>query len=272
MTILEEIIAHKKRELSVINRLEKVRDLERSKLFSRQLISLTDYLLKPGKTGIIAEFKRRSPSMGIINSKANLEDVTTGYCRFGASGISILTDYKFFGGSNSDLSDARALNTIPILRKDFIIDEYQIIESKSVGADAILLIAAALEKNSLLHLARFARSLGLQVLLEVHNFHELNMINEYVNIIGVNNRDLKTFVVDIGLSERLAEKIPSGFVKISESGISSAFVLKNLRNIGYQGFLIGESFMSKSDPVAAFSDFVKLIGLRNEESKGLRDE
>jgi indole-3-glycerol phosphate synthase len=192
--------------------------------------------------------------------------VTTGYFRSGASALSILTDYDFFGGTDADLSCARELNPIPILRKDFIIDEYHIIESKAIGSDAILLIAAALDKYKVLKLSRLARSLGLQVLLEVHNAGELDCVNEYVNIVGVNNRDLSTFKVDTEISVQLASEIPPEFVRISESGISSVQTIKKLKKCGYQGFLIGESFMLTSDPVSAFSEFVKLILLDDDKS------
>lgn len=265
MTILEEIIGHKRKELEAVSERTTIKDLESCKLFSCKTIPLTDSILSPWKTGIIAEFKRKSPSRGTINSKAKVEEVTTGYFRSGASGLSIQTDYKFFGGTGADLSCARELNPIPILRKDFIIDEYQIIESKAMGSDAILLIAAVLDNNKVLQLSRLARSLDLQVLLEVHNISELGCVNEHVNIIGVNNRDLNTFKVDTELSVQLAGEIPPEFVRISESGISSVQTIKKLKNAGYQGFLIGESFMLTSDPVAAFSDFVKLILLDNDK-------
>jgi indole-3-glycerol phosphate synthase len=264
MTILEKIIIHKRKEVAGALKKKPVKKLEGSQFFSRVPLPLTDYILHPDKTGIIAEFKRKSPSRGIINSEATIEEVTTGYFRSGASGLSILTDKEFFGGSADDLTRARKLNPIPILRKDFIIDEYQIIEAKAIGADAILLIAAALDKGQAKKFARFARSLNLQVLLEVHNASELDHLNEFVNIVGVNNRDLKTFAVDTELSVQLAGEIPSEFVKISESGITSPLTLKKLRGCGYQGFLIGENFMRTSEPALAFSDFVKLIMFEND--------
>jgi indole-3-glycerol phosphate synthase len=250
MTIFDKIIAYKKKELETVDRMTAVRDLENRQLYKREVISLSECLLDNSKTGIIAEFKRKSPSKGIINSEASVVDVISGYLREGASGVSVLTDSKFFGGSSDDLS---------ILRKDFIIDEYQVIESKAIGADAILLIAAALGKSEILNLARLARSLGLEVLLEIHEPKELNMINQYVNIIGVNNRNLKTFVVNTDISEELADVIPSGFIKISESGISSPEIIKKLKSAGYHGFLIGEKFMCTTDPVKAFAEFVNLI-------------
>jgi len=257
MTILDKIIENKRRELNLLTEATPVRDLENSILFKRQIISLSEFILDKSKTGIIAEFKRKSPSKGIINSLSAIEKVTSGYFREGASGVSVLTDTQFFGGSNADLLRARNKSIFPILRKDFIIDEYQVIESKSIGADAIILIAAALGKQEINNLSVLARSLGMEVLLEIHEPDELEKINQYVNIIGVNNRNLKTFEVNIDISEKLAAKIPNGFLKISESGISSPRVIKNLRVFGYNGFLIGEKFMGTPDPVKAFSEFVK---------------
>ncbi|MGD0756670.1 MAG: indole-3-glycerol phosphate synthase TrpC [Bacteroidales bacterium] len=257
MTILNKIIENKKKELNLLAGMTAVRDLENSRLFKRETISLSEFILDKTKTGIIAEFKRKSPSKGIINSSSSVEEVTSGYFRAGASGVSILTDTQFFGGSNSDLLHAREKSLFPILRKDFIIDEYQVIESKSIGADAILLIAAALEKQIIVNLSQLARSLGLEVLLEIHEQDELDKVNQYVNIIGVNNRNLKTFEVNTDISDKIAEEIPHGFLKISESGISSPQVIKRLRFAGYDGFLIGEKFMYTTDPVNAFSEFVK---------------
>jgi indole-3-glycerol phosphate synthase len=259
MTILEEIINHKRQEVDRAIENKPVSRLEKDKYFTRITLPLTAYILNPDKTGIIAEFKRKSPSKGIINKLAGIEEVTTGYFRSGASGLSILTDKKFFGGSVADLKRSRELNPIPILRKDFIIDAYQIIEAKAIGADAILLIAAVLSKDQTKKLARFARSLHLQVLLEIHEATELDHLNEFVNLVGVNNRDLKTFTVDIERSVQLANDIPSEFVKISESGIASPLAIKKLRGCGYQGFLIGENFMRTPEPARAFSDFIKLL-------------
>jgi indole-3-glycerol phosphate synthase len=257
MTILDSIIANKKKELNLLTRLTSVRDLEYSELFGRETISLAKSLSDKSKTGIIAEYKRKSPSKGIINSSSLVEDVTSGYFREGASGVSVLTDTQFFGGSIADLLHARAKSNSPILRKDFIIDEYQVIESKSIGADAILLIASVLGSEEIRTLSRLARSVGMDVLLEIHEPEELDKLNQYISIIGVNNRDLKTFEVDTSTSEKIAEKIPAGILKISESGISSSEVIKQLRQSGYDGFLIGEKFMCTSDPVKAFSEFVK---------------
>ncbi len=257
MNILDEIIAHKKRELARKTARTAIRSLESRKLFKRQPLPMTHFILSPDKTGIIAEFKRKSPSRGIINTGVSVEEVTTGYFRSGASALSILTDYTYFGGKETDLIRARELNPIPILRKDFILDEYQIIEAKSLGADAILLIAAILSGDQVLNLGRCAHSLGLQVLLEIHGREELDRSCAFVDMVGVNNRDLKTFDVDTEISFKLAELIPGEFVRISESGISSPGIVRKLKGAGYHGFLIGENFMRAPDPVVAFSDFVK---------------
>jgi indole-3-glycerol phosphate synthase len=265
MTILDEIIANKRKELARSIERTTIRDLEKRKLYNRRILPMTDYIIHPDKTGIIAEFKRKSPSRGVINNDVTIEEVTTGYFRSGASALSILTDHTYFGGSESDLNRARELNSIPILRKDFIFDEYQVIEARAMGADAILLIAAVLSPHQVLQLARFARSLELQVLLEVHGRSELDRLCEFVDMVGVNNRDLNTFEVDMEVSLELAAELPPEFVRISESGITSPLVIKKLRNAGFQGFLIGENFMRAPDPVLAFSDFVKLILLDYEQ-------
>jgi indole-3-glycerol phosphate synthase len=188
-----------------------------------------------------------------------LEEVTTGYFRAGASALSILTDSEFFGGAMEDLVRAREINPVPILRKDFILHEYQVIESKALGADVILLIAAVLDKDKIRQLAALARSVQLEVILEVHDASELKMLNEYVTIVGVNNRDLRDFSVDTARSVKLAPDIPDEFLSISESGIHSPQVIRQLRACGYHGFLIGERFMQQSDPATAFSEFVKQL-------------
>jgi indole-3-glycerol phosphate synthase len=259
MTILDRIIENKKRELKLLSSRTSLEDLKKSKLFKRETISLSQSILDKDKTGIIAEFKRKSPSKGVINSLSKVEEVASGYFREGASGVSVLTDNQFFGGSNADLENARVKGLFPILRKDFIINEYQVIESKSIGADAILLIAATLGIKEILSLSKLSRSLGMEVLLEVHELEELEKVNQHINIIGVNNRNLKTFEVNTDISVAIAEKIPNGFLKISESGISSPGIINKLKDQGYNGFLIGEKFMCTPDPVKAFSEFVKDI-------------
>jgi len=259
MNILEKIISNKKKEIAALREQITVRDLENSRMFTRATLSLSEFILDPSRSGIIAEFKRKSPSGSIINSGAKLEEVTKGYARAGASGLSILTDRQFFGGDCSDLIRAREHNNIPIIRKEFIIDEIQVIESKAAGADAILLIAAVLEKKEILKLAMLSRSMDMEVLFEIHSPDELNKLNEYVNIIGVNNRDLGTMKTSYLISMELADKIPGEFIRISESGISTLKMITELRNAGYDGFLIGEYFMGKPDPVKAFTDFVNII-------------
>ncbi len=259
MNILSDIIANKIKEVRLVSERIPLADLKKTDCFSGGTLSLSDYLLDANKSGIIAEYKRKSPSGGMINSTANVIEVTKGYSSAGASALSVLTDNKFFGGSLTDLSEARECNNIPVLRKDFIISEYQVFESRSIGADAVLLIAAVLDGNRLRDLARLAQSLGMEVLMEIHNASELEKLNGYVDIIGVNNRNLNTFEVDINTSIELAEIIPGDFMRISESGIDSPESINKLRKSGYQGFLIGGRFMSSGDPVKAFSDFVSEI-------------
>lgn len=259
MNILEQIIETKKAEVALRKDKTPLSELERRKFYKRKPLSMTASLLDPDKTGIIAEFKRKSPSRGVINDKDTVEEVTTGYFRSGASALSVLTDADYFGGSDNDLTRTRELNPIPILRKDFVIDEYQVVEAKSLGADAILLIAAVLTPLRVRELARAAHDIGLQVLLEVHASEELDRCCGDVDMVGVNNRDLKTFQVDTERSLRLVSEIPEDKVRVSESGISSPITIRQLRSAGFQGFLIGENFMRAPDPVVAFSDFVKLI-------------
>lgn len=259
MTILDEIIAHKYKEVATRKELFPVKLLEQRLYFSTPVVSMRKYLLRPDKCGIIAEFKRRSPSKGDINPHASVEQVTIGYMQAGASALSILTDERFFGGKNEDLTEARKFNFCPILRKDFIVDEYQIIEARSIGADAILLIAECLDKKSLKELARHAKSLGLEVLMEVHSREELETLNEYVDMVGVNNRNLKDFKVDIQTSIALSEAIPDSVVKISESGINDPNGIIHLKEQGYSGFLIGEYFMASAEPQQRCREFIQRV-------------
>ena len=257
MDILRKIIDHKSKEVAHRKMLFPVRQLELSVLFTRSTFSLRESLRLKEKQGIIAEFKRQSPSKGIINFDADVEQVTKGYIDAGASALSVLTDKDFFGGSNADLICARGVNECPILRKDFVIDEYQIIESKSIGADAVLLIAAALDPKRLSALTAFAHSFGLEVLLEVHSLEELQVnLSSKADLIGVNNRDLKTFEVNLDISRLLSKYIPKEVVKISESGILYPETIIELRSFGYEGFLMGESFMKHNRPELAAKDFI----------------
>ncbi|GGZ26038.1 indole-3-glycerol phosphate synthase [Echinicola pacifica] len=255
--ILEKIIAHKKEEVAERKSLVPVKMLERSAFFEGKVVSIRKYIQDPEKTGIIAEFKRKSPSKGIINNTAKVEKTSIGYMQSGASALSILTDKEFFGGANEDLTIARRFNFCPILRKDFVIDEYQIVEAKSIGADCILLIAAALEPKRLEELAKFAHSLGLEVLMEVHDQEELAAsLNDHLDLVGVNNRSLKTFEVSLDTSFDLVNSIPDTFVKISESGISDPKTLVELKRAGFDGFLIGENFMKSIRPNQAALNFM----------------
>lgn len=257
MTILDEIIEYKKREIKGKKDACSIKNLEKSKYFERKPLLLTEYLVNPAKSGIIAEFKKKSPSKGVINGKADAGEITAGYTKYGASGLSVLTDFKYFGGSEQDLIKAREFSSIPILRKDFIISEYQVIEAKSIGADVVLLIAAALTKAQVKALAILADSLMMQIILEVHNNEELNCLNEFIDIVGVNNRNLEDFSVDINTSVKMADKIDSDFVKISESGIDSPEIIKVLKKYNYKGFLIGEQFMTHDDPAMALKRFIQ---------------
>jgi indole-3-glycerol phosphate synthase len=254
--ILTEIVAHKHIEVAARKQQRSAEELEQVSWFKRTPLSLAQFLQNPAKTGIIAEFKRRSPSKGLINGEATVQDVTTAYTRYGASGLSVLTDEKFFGGSSDDLQQARALNNIPVLRKDFIVDEYQIIEAKAIGADVILLIAECLSKQEVAQLAAFAHNLGLEVLLEVHSGDQLDKVTDHIQLVGVNNRDLTTFNVDFNRSCELAPQIPAGKCKVAESGISNTEAIITLKQAGFQGFLIGEHFMKQENPPRAFEQFV----------------
>ena len=258
MTILDKIITNKKKEVADRKEKSPIRLLEKSEFFSSPVFSLKKYLLNDD-IGIIAEYKRKSPSKGIINDKSRAEDVTKGYVSAGASALSILTDTEFFGGTNQDLIAARKINQCPILRKDFVIDEYQIIEAKSIGADVILLIAACLVPAEVKRLTALAKNLGLEVLLELHAEEELGHICDGIELIGINNRDLKTFEVDIERSLRMAKQIPADKIKVAESGISDAEIIKRFKKAGFKGFLIGETFMKEEYPGKALEKFVKKI-------------
>jgi len=255
MSILDTIIARKFEEVAERKLKAPISELENAIHFPKQTISLKQSILDPQRTGIIAEFKRKSPSKGIINDTANVVDVTKAYAEFGASGLSVLTDTDFFGGFTEDVIKAR-INPLPILRKDFIVDEYQIIEAKAMGADVILLIASCLTPLRVKELAAFAKSLELEILLELHHSNELNHINEHIEIVGINNRNLNTFEVDIENSIRMAEKLGNAFVKVAESGIKSPEDVIRFKQYGFDGFLIGENFMKNANPSFAFQSFV----------------
>lgn len=256
MNILDKIVADKRIEVDFRKKLIPTSQLEASVLFDRNTISLAKNL-KNSTTGIIAEHKRRSPSKSVINQKSSIWEVAKGYETAGACGMSVLTDAKYFGGSLDDLLTARASCSLPLLRKEFIVDEYQLLEAKAYGADVCLLIAACLTREEIKQLSEFAKKLGLDVLLEVHNQEELEKsIMPSLDMLGVNNRNLKTFEVSLETSKSLSALIPNDFVKVSESGISSIEAIKELRPYGYQGFLIGENFMKTEDPAKSAIEFI----------------
>lgn len=259
-TVLDTIIAGKFREVAERRELVPIKKLERELYFSGEPVSLIKYLLREDLVGIIAEIKRRSPSKGVIRQHISVEDLSIGYMQAGASALSVLTDSESFGGSLADLAVARRCNFAPILRKDFIVDEYQIFEARAFGADVILLIAAALTPERCAALAKCARSLGLEVLLEVHSEAELRShYSEEISLVGVNNRDLHTFNVSLDVSRKIIAAVPSGVVAVAESGLSQPEQVVELRNLGYRGFLIGEAFMREAEPHRACRRFIERV-------------
>ena len=257
MNILDKIIERKRAEVAQQKSKVSVNELIRGPFYKAETFSLKQFLLDESRTGVIAEYKRKSPSKGVINDQATVEEVTTAYATNGASGISVLTDSDFFGGSLADLQKAAIINKVPLLRKDFMIDEYQIHEAKAYGASVILLIAACLSVEEVKSLAAIARHLGLEVLLEVHNEEELGHICQEVDLVGVNNRNLKTFEVSLDQSVQLSRLIPDDKIKISESGIHKVEDILFLKEHGYRGFLIGENFMKQTHPGEAFKLFAE---------------
>ena len=259
MDILQRIVADKRIEVEAKKKLLPREYLMRSPLMGREPLSMTDSLKE--RSGIIAEFKRRSPSRQVINQSSSVAEVVRGYQSAGASGVSVLTDTKYFGGALDDLLQARANLDIPLLRKEFMIDPYQVVEARAFGADAILLIAAVLKPEEVLDLSRQARELGMQVLLEVHDLEELQGSDlECADMIGVNNRNLKTFEVDLDTSRTLSAFIPKDKLGVSESGISDPEAIRELKKYGYQGFLVGENFMKTEHPGKSAEDFIKQLG------------
>ncbi len=259
MNILSKIVENKRIEVDERKSLYPVKLLKKSIYFNTNPVSLKKYLLRNDKSGIIAEFKTKSPSKGDINPYAKVEKVSLDYMQAGASALSILTDKKYFGGNFSDLLKARKYNYCPILQKDFIIDEYQILEAKSIGADAILLIAAVLSKSEIQKFSELAKSIGLEILLEVHEKSEIDKLNKHVDIVGVNNRNLRSFDTNIENSIKLSEQIPLDFIKISESGIKTVDDITLLKEYGFQGFLMGESFMNSPNPGKVCKSFIRQI-------------
>lgn len=265
MNTLEKIVSHKRKEVEERKSLYPIPLLEKSVYFNSQTVSLSKYLKREDKNGIIAEIKRHSPSKGYLNKYVNVERTSIGYMQAGASALSVLTDSEYFKGTSEDLTTARKFNFCPILRKDFIIDEYQIIEAKSIGADAILLIAAILTKSEIRKFTDKAHALNLEVLLEIHSEEELEKLHDGVDVVGVNNRNLKTLHIDINTSFHLADLIPSKYLKISESGIENPETIQKLKEAGYNGFLIGSHFMKHPRPELACKEFINSLSKTRKE-------
>ncbi len=263
MNILDTIVERKKAEIAERKQQKSLDMIKADDYYSRKTISLVEGLSKPNASGIIAEFKRKSPSKGIINDRVDPVEVTKAYQDAGASAVSILTDAYFFGGNDQDLLRARQTLDIPILRKEFIIDEYQVHEAKALGADLILLIAACLSKEEVVRFSTLARSLGLEVLLELHDEDELDHVCDTIDLVGINNRSLKTFDVNIARSLRMAGQLPKDKLKVAESGIDDPAQVKLFKENGYSAFLIGENFMKTNDPGMALNEFrnqIEMIG------------
>lgn len=259
-TILDEIVANRKEEVSKQKLKIPLAEIKSQIDFSIVRNSLSARLQTNGASGIIAEFKRRSPSKGVINDRVQPEIVTKGYAEAGTSGLSVLTDGKYFGGSTADFTAARNANPLtPLLRKDFMVDEYQLYESRQLNADVILLIAAVLGKAEISRFTSIAHELGMEVLLELHDESEIDKIDNEVDMIGINNRNLKDFKVDMDRSLKLLDQLPAKAVKISESGLSDPETVDFLRKRGFQGFLMGESFMKAENPATACLDFISRL-------------
>lgn len=259
MTILDKIIERKKEEIAVSKANISMDDLKNSEFFGRHAFSLKESV--KNKSGIIAEFKRKSPSKGIINDQVQPLEVVSAYENFGASGISILTDKDFFGGSFDDILNVRNHINIPILRKDFMVDEYQFYEAKSIGADAVLLIAACLSPDQVQEFTELAHQLNLEVLLEIHTQEELKHFNSAIDLVGINNRNLKDFKVDLQHSVQLKDQLPKDVLSVAESGIYHLEDFTYLKEKGFDGFLMGEYFMKNEDPAKKFAEFVSIAGI-----------
>ena len=257
--ILDRIVVDIKEKIEISKKRVPLNKLEESPLFSRETISVVKAFQMPEASGVIAEFKRRSPSKGIINGEADVVEVTRGYQAAGASAVSILTNETFFGGCNEYLTAAREHLTIPIIRKEFIVDKYQITEAKAIGADFILLIAEILTATQVEDFTNYAHSLGLEVLMELHGEDQLSKINSHLDLIGINNRNLKNFEVDIERSIAMAKSLPSSTIKVAESGLSDPQVALKMRENGFSAFLVGEQFMKQEDPALGCQKFCEVL-------------
>jgi indole-3-glycerol phosphate synthase len=256
MNILERIVAVKKAETEARKKICPVKELERSAFFDKPVLSFFDSLNKK-EPSVIAEFKRKSPSKGIINNNADVIKVASGYFRAGMAAMSVLTDKEFFGGSAADLEQVAKLSILPVLRKEFIIDEYQVIESKAIGASSILLIGAILSISESNKLSSLAKSIGIDVLFEIHDESDLKKMGRDIRVVGVNNRDLKSFDIDMDNSLRLLKKIPLDCLKVAESGFQTVNDVMDMYSHGYDAFLIGERFMRSEDPSVSANEFMK---------------
>ncbi|HUH75580.1 MAG TPA: indole-3-glycerol phosphate synthase TrpC [Chitinophagales bacterium] len=259
MSILHKIVDQKRLEIASAQKSTTIESLKEMPLFYRPTISMSQRIMEKGSSGIIAEFKRHSPSKKWINQNADPVEVVKAYAEAGVAGSSVLTDEQFFKGSLDDLVRVREAVDIPILRKDFIVDPYQIYEAKANGADVILLIASILTPCEVSSLADIAHQIGLEVLLELHDEAELGHVNSEIEMIGINNRNLNTFEVDIEQSARMVAKLDVKYIKIAESGIDSPETISYFREFGFNGFLIGENFMKTSDPGLACKKFIQSI-------------
>jgi indole-3-glycerol phosphate synthase len=259
-SILQEIASYKREEIKIQQREWPISVLERKSAFSNATFSLKNKLLKQRSPQVIAEFKRRSPSKGFFKREYDLKKILSNYQDSGAVAISILTDTNFFSGSLDDLTLARRSVALPLLRKDFVVDDYQIYQAKAFGADMILLIAAILSKEEIIKFSKIAKSLALEVLLEIHSRQELEQsLTSEVDFVGVNSRNLNDFSLDLELFYKLGELIPKDFIKIAESGIDSPQLIKTLSGAGYSAFLIGEHFMRQEDSGEACKKFIASI-------------
>ncbi len=257
MHILDRIVAYKRQEVASRKEQISIKELEQASYFERDTNSYVQTIKGRDASGVIAEFKRKSPSKSAINLDADLTQVVSGYIEGRASAISILTDTHFFGGNDSLLRQMRKVHLdTPLLRKEFIIDEYQVLETKALGADLMLLICEILTKEEVKKLAGLARSLDLEVLLEMHSAEQLDKVCDEVSMIGVNNRDLTTFEVDYERSKKLYDQLPTEKPKVAESGLSETDTCAMLYAYGFRGFLIGEQFMKQKDPGASCSAFI----------------
>jgi len=264
MDILEEIVAYKKIEVEAQKSLVSPSSLYKTveKMIgdgsAHSLISMKQSLASSA-SGIISEFKRKSPSKGWIKEEGKADVIPASYSENGASAISILTDEKYFGGNMEFVKIARPMVKCPILRKDFIVDEYQLFQAREIGADAVLLIAADLTKTECKSLAKTAHELGLETLLEVHSEPELEYVGDNIDMVGVNNRNLGTFHTDVQNSYKLASLLPKDYLLVSESGISNPDTVRELRQAGFRGFLIGETFMKTPNPGLSLKEFIEKV-------------